>query len=58
MQDVVLQSDGKRLTITIDLTRVVGPSSSGKTTLVATTNGSAEIPNAPGMKVGLNVYKK
>lgn len=47
--------DGDILTLTIDLAKTIGPSKSGKTRLVASTNGNASLPD--GAKVGLNVYR-
>ena len=46
------------LTIKVDLTREFGPSSSGKTIIIATTEGNVTIPNHEDKKVGLNVYHK
>jgi len=41
----------------VDLTKEFGPSSSGKTTIVASTEGNQSLPNRD-EKIGLNVYKK
>jgi len=46
------------LTIKVDLTREFGPSSSGKTIIIATTEGNVTIPSQEDKKVGLNVYRK
>ena len=48
--------DGK-LIITVDLTKTFGPSSSGKTTIIASTEGNQRVPGDEDIKVGLNVYK-
>lgn len=49
----------KKLVITVDLEKEFGPSSSGKTEIVASSEGNQSIPGAPdGFKLGLNVYKK
>ena len=58
VRNVLMQSDGKVLRITIDLSKEFGPSSSGKTTIVASTGGSVDVPGSDGTKVGINVYKK
>ncbi len=50
--------DGKTLHLEIDLTRELGPSKSGKTTIIATTAGNKEIPGADGAVIGLNVYRR
>ena len=45
----------KKLTIEIDLTKDCGPSSSGKTILIAKTGRSEQV--APGVYLGLNLYR-
>ena len=57
MKNVELKVDGTILTITVDLSKEFGPSSSGKTTIIATTEGNVSIPERE-EKIGLNVYKK
>ena len=49
--------DGKAI-ITIDLAKDFGPSSSGKSIIIASSEGNAEIPGAPGIRLGLNIYRK
>ena len=43
------------LVLRIDLSKKLGPSKSGKTTLIATTNGNAQLPD--GSRIGVNVYR-
>jgi hypothetical protein len=50
--------DGAILTIRVDLGKEFGPSSSGKTIIIATTEGNVPIPGRENIKVGLNVYRK
>jgi len=57
MRNVDLQVTGHKLTITIDLEENFGPSASGKTNIVASTGKAVDIPEHPGIKLGLNVYK-
>jgi hypothetical protein len=57
MKNVELKLDGTILTISVDLSKEFGPSSSGKTTIIATTEGNVSIPGRD-EKIGLNVYKK
>lgn len=45
------------LTITVDLTKTYGPSKSGKTIIIASTEGNLSIPGHEAIKVGLNIYK-
>ncbi len=57
MKNVDLSITGNVLTITVDLSKEFGPSASGKTTIVASTEGNMTIPGRE-EKIGLNVYKK
>jgi len=58
MKNVEMEVVDNILTIKVDLTREFGPSSSGKTIIIATTEGNVTIPNHEDKKVGLNVYHK
>jgi hypothetical protein len=57
MKNVELTVDGTILTIKVDLSKDFGPSSSGKTTIIASTEGNISIPGRE-EKIGLNIYKK
>jgi hypothetical protein len=57
MKNVELKVEGTTLTITVDLSKDFGPSSSGKTTIIATTEGNVSLPGRE-EKIGLNIYKK
>ena len=57
MKNVEMVVNGNILTITVDLTKEFGPSSSGKTIIVASTEGNVAIPDRE-EKVGLNVYRR
>ena len=57
MKNVEMKVDGNMLTITVDLSKEFGPSSSGKTTIIATTEGNVTIPGRE-EKIGLNIYTK
>ena len=58
MKNVVMKVEGNMLTITVDLSKEFGLSSSGKTTIIATTEGNVSIEGAEEKKIGLNIYKK
>jgi hypothetical protein len=58
MKNVEMKVEGDILTIKIDLTKEFGPSSSGKTIIIASTEGNIAIDGHEEIKVGLNVYKK
>jgi hypothetical protein len=58
MKNVEMKVEGDKLTITVDLTKEFGPSSSGKTIIIASSEGNQTIDYKDGYKIGLNVYKK
>ena len=57
MKNVQMTLVGNILTITVDLTKEFGPSSSGKTIIIASTEGNVTVPERD-EKIGLNVYRK
>ena len=57
MKNVEMTVEGTMLTIKVDLSKEFGPSSSGKTTIIATTEGNVNVPERE-EKIGLNIYKK
>lgn len=57
MKNVEMKVEGNILTIKVDLSKEFGPSASGKTTIVASTEGNVTVPDRE-EKVGLNVYRK
>ena len=57
MKNVEMTVEGTLLTIKVDLSKEFGPSSSGKTIIIASTEGNVTISNRE-EKVGLNVYRK
>jgi len=58
MKNVELRVEGNILRIEVDLSKEFGPSASGKTIIIATTEGNISIPGAEDKKIGLNVYRK
>ena len=58
MKNVEMNVDGNTLTIKVDLSKEFGPSSSGKTIIIASTEGNVAIEGREEVKVGLNVYRK
>ena len=57
MKNVEMSIERSVLTIRVDLSKEFGPSSTGKTVIIASTEGNVTIPNRQ-EKVGLNVYRK
>ena len=57
VKNVDISVQGNILTIKVDLAKEFGPSSSGKTLIIASTEGNYPVPGRSEV-VGLNVYKK
>ena len=58
MKNVEMSVEGNTLTIKVDLTKEFGPSTSGKTIIIASSEGNQSIPGKETIKIGLNVYRK
>jgi hypothetical protein len=58
VKNVEMAVDGNTLVIKVDLTKEFGPSSSGKTIIIASSEGNQSVPDREGIKIGLNVYRK
>ena len=56
MKNVEMTIEGNILIIKVDLTKEFGPSKSGKTIMVASTEGNVAVPDRD-EKIGLNVYR-
>ncbi len=57
MKNVEMKVTGDILTITVDLSKQFGKSSSGKSIIVASTEGNQSVPDTD-VKIGLNIYQK
>ena len=58
-KNVSMRIDDTKLVIEVDLTRDFGKSKSGKTIIVASSEGNVSLPKPyEHMKIGLNIYKK
>ncbi len=58
MKNVEMKVSGNILTIKVDLTKEFGSSSSGKTIIIASTEGNVAVDGHEEAKIGLNVYRK
>jgi hypothetical protein len=52
---IAIEIDGDMVTLKFDMSKSIGKSKSGKTTLIASSGGNVEI--ATGVKLGLNCYR-
>jgi hypothetical protein len=58
MKNIEMSVEGTTLTIRVDLTKEFGLSSSGKSVIIASTEGNVSIEGHEEAKIGLNVYRK
>lgn len=58
MKNIEMNVDGDILTIKVDLSKTFGKSGSGKSTIIASTEGNISVPGKEEIKIGLNVYTK
>jgi len=56
VQNIKTEVKGNELIIRVDLSARLGPSSTGKTIIVASSAGNANVTGHPGVKFGLNVF--
>jgi hypothetical protein len=57
MKNVDMQVENNILTIKVDLSKNYGPSNSGKSFVIASTEGNQTVGSTD-CKIGLNIYKK
>lgn len=55
-KNIIATLVGNKLTLEIDLSKELGPSKSGKTTVIATTSGNKSIIGSDAV-IGVNVYR-
>ena len=58
MRNVKTSVKDNKLTIEVDLSKDFGPSKSGKTTVIASTDGTVKLEGKEGVIIGVNVNKK
>ena len=58
MKNVDAKVVSNKLVLTVDLSKDFGPSHSGKTTVIGTTEGFVKIEGKEGYAFGLNVVRK
>lgn len=57
MKNIDMKVEGNILTVKIDLSKDYGESSSGKSIIIASTEGNQSVPES-NAKIGINVYRK
>ncbi|MCP1715932.1 hypothetical protein J2T58_001806 [Methanocalculus alkaliphilus] len=58
MKNMEMRREGTKLIIEVDLTQEFGISKSGKSTIIASSEGNISIPGDEEIKIGLNIYRK
>ena len=58
MKNVKMTRKGSMLVIEVDLSQDFGPSKSGKTRIICSSEGNVTVPGDEGAVIGLNVYKR
>ena len=58
MKNCEMKLNGNILTITVDISKDFGVSSSGKSIIIGSTEGNVSIPEKEDIKIGVNVYRK
>jgi len=58
MKNIEMNIVGDILTIKVGLSKTFGKSGSGKSTIIASTEGNVSVPGKEEVKIGLNVYTK
>jgi hypothetical protein len=56
-KNVTMRIEGKKLIIEVEMGQDFGPSKSGKTRIIASTEGNISAPGDEDVKIGLNVYR-
>ncbi len=57
MKNIEMTLDGNILIMKVDLSKEFGPSKSGKSITIASTEGNISVPDRDEIKIGLNIYK-
>lgn len=57
MENMTVRVEGDKLIIEVDLKGDMGKSGSGKSIGVASSHGNVRVEGAPGVMLGLNVFK-
>ena len=58
MKNIEMNVIGEELIIKVDLSQSFGRSTSGKSIIIASTEGNQSISGNEEIKIGLNIYKK
>ena len=57
MKNIKMENKANKLVLEIDLTKNFGRSKSGKSIIIASTEGNLSVPGTENIKIGVNCYK-
>lgn len=57
MKNIAQKVTGSVLTITVDISKTFGASKTGKSIIIASTEGNISVDGHPEIKMGVNIYK-
>ena len=57
MKNVEIRIEGQKLILTVDVSKNYGPSKTGKSTIIATSEGNVKVDNTD-LYIGFNLYRK
>ena len=57
MKNIEMNITADKLTVVVDLKKNFGKSKTGKSIIIASTEGNQSLPYKESMKMGLNIYK-
>lgn len=58
MKNVKMKVNGNKLVIEVDMSKDFGVSKSGKSVIIASSEGNKSVEGRDDVKIGLNIYKK
>jgi hypothetical protein len=58
MKNITQKLNGNILTLTIDISKTFGASKTGKSIIVASTEGNVSVEGKEAVKMGVNIYKQ
>lgn len=57
MKNISQKVTGNILTLTVDISKTFGASKTGKSIIIASTEGNLSVDGHPEVKMGVNIYK-
>ena len=58
MKNIKTALEGNILTITVDISKTFGASGSGKSIIIASSEGNVSLEGSEDVKLGINIYRR